>query len=190
MSATPVDDDRDDDPLRRAQRAHEPSMEEILASIRAIIADDRGPASAKTPAPVRPAPPAAAQVIYSNFGQKPQESVQPAVVWSRSKEAEGRADSDEPEYRAIEEEATSSAADIEAELAPEAPLLSTETDREVAASFQAFSATMSAPDPQRVEQMTRELLRPMLKAWLDENLPTLVERLVKAEIQRVARGGR
>ena len=40
------------------------------------------------------------------------------------------------------------------------------------------------------ENMTREILRPMLKAWLDENLPSLVERLVRAEIQRVARGGR
>ena len=38
--------------------------------------------------------------------------------------------------------------------------------------------------------MTREILRPMLKSWLDENLPSLVERLVRAEIQRVARGGR
>jgi len=38
--------------------------------------------------------------------------------------------------------------------------------------------------------MTREILRPMLKAWLDEHLPSLVERLVRAEIQRVARGER
>ena len=38
------------------------------------------------------------------------------------------------------------------------------------------------------ENMTREILRPMLKAWLDEHLPSLVERLVRAEIQRVARG--
>ena len=40
------------------------------------------------------------------------------------------------------------------------------------------------------ERMAREMLRPMLKAWLDENLPAMVERLVRAEIQRVARGGR
>jgi cell pole-organizing protein PopZ len=32
------------------------------------------------------------------------------------------------------------------------------------------------------------MLRPMLKSWLDDNLPTLVERIVKAEIERVARG--
>jgi cell pole-organizing protein PopZ len=36
--------------------------------------------------------------------------------------------------------------------------------------------------------MVREMLRPMLKQWLDENLPAIVERLVRSEIQRVARG--
>ena len=36
--------------------------------------------------------------------------------------------------------------------------------------------------------LTREMLRPMLKAWLDDNLPAIVERLVSAEIERVARG--
>lgn len=36
----------------------------------------------------------------------------------------------------------------------------------------------------------RDMLRPMLKQWLDDNLPVLVERLVRAEIERVARGGR
>ncbi|MCU0986096.1 MAG: DUF2497 domain-containing protein [Acetobacteraceae bacterium] len=39
-----------------------------------------------------------------------------------------------------------------------------------------------------LEQMVREELRPILKAWLDTNLPPLVERLVKAELERVARG--
>jgi hypothetical protein len=36
--------------------------------------------------------------------------------------------------------------------------------------------------------MVREMLRPMVKEWLDDNLPTMVERLVRDEIQRVARG--
>jgi cell pole-organizing protein PopZ len=39
-----------------------------------------------------------------------------------------------------------------------------------------------------LEQMVREELRPLLKAWLDANLPQLVERLVRAELERVARG--
>jgi cell pole-organizing protein PopZ len=34
------------------------------------------------------------------------------------------------------------------------------------------------------------MLRPMLKAWLDDNLPGIVERLVRQEIERMARGQR
>ncbi len=41
-----------------------------------------------------------------------------------------------------------------------------------------------------VEDVAAELLRPMLKAWLDENLPALVERLVAAEISRISGGPR
>jgi cell pole-organizing protein PopZ len=39
-----------------------------------------------------------------------------------------------------------------------------------------------------LEDLVREMLRPMLKAWLDDNLPGMVERLVRAEIERVSRG--
>jgi hypothetical protein len=39
-----------------------------------------------------------------------------------------------------------------------------------------------------LEDMTRELLRPMLKEWLDEHLPAVVERMVEKEIARVSRG--
>jgi cell pole-organizing protein PopZ len=41
-----------------------------------------------------------------------------------------------------------------------------------------------------VEDLVKEILRPMLKEWLDENLPHLVEQLVRAEIERVVRSGR
>ena len=43
---------------------------------------------------------------------------------------------------------------------------------------------------QSIEDMTRDLLKVMLKQWLDEKLPSLVERLVREEIERVARTGR
>lgn len=43
---------------------------------------------------------------------------------------------------------------------------------------------------QTIEGVVKELLRPMLKSWLDENLPSIVERLVEREIERVSRGGR
>ena len=39
-----------------------------------------------------------------------------------------------------------------------------------------------------LEDLVREMLKPMLKAWLDDNLPNMVERLVRAEIERVSRG--
>ena len=41
-----------------------------------------------------------------------------------------------------------------------------------------------------LENMTTEMLRGMLKQWLDDNLPSLVERLVREEIERVSRRGR
>jgi cell pole-organizing protein PopZ len=45
-----------------------------------------------------------------------------------------------------------------------------------------------APSTRTVEDLVQDMLRPMLKNWLDDNLPSLVERLVRAEIERVARG--
>ena len=53
--------------------------------------------------------------------------------------------------------------------------------------FHTMAPTVTSPP---VEEVVREILRPMLRMWLDDNLPTLVERLVRAEIERVARGGR
>ena len=38
-----------------------------------------------------------------------------------------------------------------------------------------------------LEDITREMLRPMLKTWLDENLPNVIERLVQKEIQKITR---
>jgi len=46
----------------------------------------------------------------------------------------------------------------------------------------------SANNARTLEDLVKEMLRPMLKSWLDDNLPGLVERIVKAEIERVSRG--
>ena len=43
-------------------------------------------------------------------------------------------------------------------------------------------------DAETLEDMMREMLRPMLSAWLDDNLPSMVERLVREEIERLKRG--
>jgi cell pole-organizing protein PopZ len=64
------------------------------------------------------------------------------------------------------------------------------TGASVAQAFDTLATSMMLQNTDMIEQLTREMLRPMLKTWLDDNLPTIVERLVRAEIERVARGRR
>ena len=74
------------------------------------------------------------------------------------------------------------------ERSPGEALLSRMTEASVSESFERLSTVRAQSQPQTVEDLMKEMLRPMLKAWLDAHLPGLVERLVKAEIERVARG--
>jgi uncharacterized protein len=60
---------------------------------------------------------------------------------------------------------------------------------EAAFSRLADSLMSRATTERSIEDVTRELLKPMLKQWLDEHLPLVVERLVREEIERVARRG-
>lgn len=68
-------------------------------------------------------------------------------------------------------------------------LLSDHAGRQVAASFGELSEAFAASRRRSFDEMAEEMLRPMLQDWLDNNLPTLVEKLVREEIERVARGG-
>jgi uncharacterized protein len=79
------------------------------------------------------------------------------------------------------------AADDSAEAAP---LVSANAAAAIASHFQTLATTMLVNDSGILQQQARDMLRPMLKQWLDDNLPVMVERLVRAEIERVARGGR
>ncbi|MFZ1894979.1 MAG: DUF2497 domain-containing protein, partial [Rhodoplanes sp.] len=67
-------------------------------------------------------------------------------------------------------------------------LLSPATTAAVDAALDALAQAAAAHSPRTLEDIARELLRPMLKTWLDDNLPQLVERLVRAEIERISRG--
>ena len=58
----------------------------------------------------------------------------------------------------------------------------------VDAAFNSLAQTVLVANSRTLDDLVREMLRPMLKAWLDDNLPNMVERLVRAEIERVARG--
>ncbi len=70
------------------------------------------------------------------------------------------------------------------------PLMSTEAASSIASHFDTLAATMFINDSGILRDYAQEMMRPMLKQWLDDNLPVIVERLVRAEIERVARGGR
>lgn len=67
-------------------------------------------------------------------------------------------------------------------------LVSEHTGRQVAAAFEELSEAFASRSKKTFDEMAEEMLRPMLQDWLDNNLPTLVERLVREEIERVARG--
>lgn len=67
-------------------------------------------------------------------------------------------------------------------------LVSEQTSRQVAAAFGELSEAFASRSKKTFDEMAEDMLRPMLQDWLDNNLPTLVERLVREEIERVARG--
>lgn len=62
------------------------------------------------------------------------------------------------------------------------------TEAAVHAAFDALARATVAPSSRTVEEVVHDAVQPMLKAWLDENLPRLVERLVRVEIERIVRG--
>ena len=69
----------------------------------------------------------------------------------------------------------------------EAGLLSREATTAVGSALNTLTETVKKHEP-TLENVVRDTLRPMLKSWLDENLPGVVERMVEAEIERVTRG--
>lgn len=84
---------------------------------------------------------------------------------------------------ALPESAAAEAADMR-------PLVSAQTGLQVARSFDELADMVHSTAKRSLDEVAEELLRPMLQEWLDDNLPTLVERLVREEIERVARGSR
>jgi uncharacterized protein len=77
---------------------------------------------------------------------------------------------------------------FESPAAPPAQILSRSTVSAVESAFNTLANTVLSNNARTLEDLVKEMLRPMLKSWLDDNLPGLVERIVKAEIERVSRG--
>jgi cell pole-organizing protein PopZ len=207
-------------------------MEEILASIRRIIADDdalplmRRPslvAREAAPAPERhadvtperpvsrhpPAPAPTAPAVHlvpvplaEPGSGNPEEAAreretpagQPELSAPTEREEyasyDAQAIEEHPETAPIETPVSPSGSGLQAEERENTPLVSPSTDASVASSFQSLATSMFLRDSDMIARTARDMLRPMLKQWLDDNLPVMVERLVRAEIERVARGGR
>ncbi len=83
-------------------------------------------------------------------------------------------------------------AEDEPAYAPGPPLMSPETVNAANSSFNQLADTLMARalGERSIEDMTQDLLKGMLRSWLDAHLPSLVEKLVREEIERVARRGR
>ncbi|MFC3162721.1 PopZ family protein [Ciceribacter thiooxidans] len=133
-------------------------------------------------------------------------SVSP-VMTSRMAELRSSVPQVEPEREASANAAAAAETfvmtDVRAEAIVEAPepaapstdteskaLVSAETHEHVARSFGELAEAIDGSQRRSLDEMAEEMLRPMLQEWLDDNLPTLVERLVREEIERVARGPR
>jgi cell pole-organizing protein PopZ len=190
MSANPS---YDIDALQRAQRAYEPSMEEILASIRNIISEERPGLGQlpNIPQGSKGANPDAAAPVVDN--QAAPERIEPAasprVVWPKSEAEAAAGPAPAPPALVTSRPPENGGAGVIAPVKQER-LISPEADAAIAHSFDALSVSVAVQHSSIIQDTVRDMLRPMLKAWLDDHLPTMVENLVRAEIQRVARGGR
>lgn len=75
-------------------------------------------------------------------------------------------------------------------IAAASTLMSEAAGAQVAAAFDDLARAIRDGQMKSMEDMAREMLRPMLQEWLDDNLPRIVERMVREEIERVSRGPR
>lgn len=185
--------------------AQEPTMEEILASIRRIISEDDAPAAEATPAPEPEPEPAPVVMDATPPVPEPEPEEEEEEILDLTDRYEA------PAAETIGDLDVTAPADPEPEpfptsfAEPERPAPSTPAepydslvgDSAAAASASAFaglSAAFRQPEPvptggvgPTIDDLARSLLRPMLKDWLDANLPGIVEAAVRKEVERIAR---
>jgi cell pole-organizing protein PopZ len=184
--------------MTQAAKAQEPSMEEILASIRRIIADDDKPADkpAAKPEP-KPEPPPVAKAPPPPPPPEPEPDIlelteaMQAPASPSFRKIDGRQDVVFDEMREAPEPPPRAPPPRAAPSTPQetaSPIMSSATAAAVDSAFGALAHTVLVQNAKTLEDLVKEMLRPMLQHWLDNNLPTMVERLVRQEIERVARG--
>ena len=148
------------------QTAPEPTMEEILASIRRIISEDDAPHGEAAHA-------------------APEEDDEDVPELDESLEAEIAAP---PEPEPQPEPLSAEPAPAPPPVFHDEPLVSRRAAKAAASAFGHLSAAASPPRESRtLEDIARELLSPMLRQWLDDNLPRIVEAAVREEVERISR---
>ncbi|WP_114226534.1 MULTISPECIES: DUF2497 domain-containing protein [Sphingomonas] len=151
----------------------DPSMEQALAAIKRVMAEDKGQrAASKAAAP----PPAESAAGESGVDNDPVlELDQPFIE-----------DIGLPMI-----DLTAPLVDVPHEEQAGEPLISEVTAETTRARLAELQQAASAPPPSPpsdqnpFERMVREMMRPMLKDWLDEHLPRVIEEQVKREIGRI-----
>ncbi|QTL01580.1 DUF2497 domain-containing protein [Aquabacter sp. L1I39] len=132
------------------------------------------------------APPAQSEAPdMSDFSYSPSAQPQPAP-----RRAEGRDASTTRPSTARSAEADPVSSRPFADSGRRKDLVSPSVDAAVTAAFESLGDLVLPTHERTVEDLVKEILRPMLKSWLDENLPHLVERLVRQEIERISRNAR
>lgn len=158
----------------------EPSMEDILSSIKRIIAEEGdGTAVARA----RRAPRSAPATISAAPAPLRRAAIDPRDVLELSNpvtdDVDGDEDAPEPVRIAVPSDA------ILSETAAQASRGALDTLSRM------IVKPAPAPDaaaPETLESMVREMLRPMLREWLDAKLPGMVEEMVAREIARITQG--
>jgi len=188
------------------QSSQEPTMEEILASIRRIISEDDAPAedggptaeslaeAARGPMPDLPAEP---EPEYG-AGDGDLSVGEAGASLAAPEPFAPVADDDDDDLELTQKVETHGDLDVlapsepEPEPPPPAPataLVSDHVAAAAAATFGQLSSSLLMPAEGRtLEDVVRELLRPLLQQWLDDNLPAIVQQAVEAEVERIARG--
>lgn len=179
-------------PVRpQAPEAKSLSLADVAARVRA--ASERGAPLREAPAPAQPQQaPVAETPVYASpiavTAAEPEEIEAPVAA-----AAVTAAPVVEEAEQVVAETPAQPSAEVAAQDAPLASiasLVSTQTVEKVARSFQDLQSALVEAERRSLDEIAEDMLKPMLQEWLDDNLPTLVERLVREEIERVVRGPR
>jgi len=167
-------------------------MEEILASIRRIIADEKDPLAEAAGKPAEEDVLELTQMVQDDgsvvdlAASPPQPPVAPPPEKPKQEPAPPAAAEAVKATEPQEGEGLISDRVAAAASASLSSLVSTVQIERMAASVP-ITATPLGHASRTLEDMIEELIRPMLKEWLDQNLTAIVERLVQKEIERIAK---